>query len=344
MKHVFDTDEIAHLWMNKTQDDARNAQGNFYFNGATIYSYGSHFPIARHVKNANGQEAILFTTRTYSNTTSKHLYAVRNAIPSSAKVFYVGNPSDDLPDAKNASDRTLLGNWEARIKSYSESIIEPRIRPATRTKRWESLQELVADANEFCVFFGVKPSFMLPEAIETLSAELEAERKRNEAKAKRDKAKQNRLQRERIAQERIFAGPRIAAWVDGFDYVDANGNGLSSAAADEDPEARTIRIPYSIPEAYLRIEDGEVATSKGARFPLSHARRGFAFVSAIRAKGEAWQTNGHTFHIGHYQIKSIDAQGNVIAGCHTVAWSEIERFGKLLEAYKGIERKESDAA
>ena len=42
-KHVFDTGEIPHLWAHRTQDEARNRQGNLYFTGDTIYSYGSHF-------------------------------------------------------------------------------------------------------------------------------------------------------------------------------------------------------------------------------------------------------------------------------------------------------------
>ena len=54
-KHVFDTGEVSHLWANRAQDEARNRQGNLYFTGDTIYSYGSHFPIARHVRNGAGQ-------------------------------------------------------------------------------------------------------------------------------------------------------------------------------------------------------------------------------------------------------------------------------------------------
>jgi hypothetical protein len=59
-----------HLWAHHTQDDARNRQGNLYFTGDTICSYGSHFPIARHVKNDSEKRAVLFTTATYSVTTS----------------------------------------------------------------------------------------------------------------------------------------------------------------------------------------------------------------------------------------------------------------------------------
>jgi hypothetical protein len=46
MKHVFNSSEVPHIWALQQQNEGRNSQGNFYFNGATIYSYGSHFPIA----------------------------------------------------------------------------------------------------------------------------------------------------------------------------------------------------------------------------------------------------------------------------------------------------------
>lgn len=45
---------------------------SFFFRGDTIYSYGQHFPIARHVTGTRGRAAVLFTTRDYSKTTSKH--------------------------------------------------------------------------------------------------------------------------------------------------------------------------------------------------------------------------------------------------------------------------------
>ena len=48
-KKVFpDLSVIAHYWANQTQDEARNSSNNFYFDGTKIYSYGSHFEIARH--------------------------------------------------------------------------------------------------------------------------------------------------------------------------------------------------------------------------------------------------------------------------------------------------------
>ncbi len=90
-KCVFDTGEIPHLWVHRTQDEAGNRQGNLYFTGNTIYSYGPHFPIARHVTNEAGERAVLLTTATYSVTTSSHCSAVRSAIPSGIRVFRVPN-------------------------------------------------------------------------------------------------------------------------------------------------------------------------------------------------------------------------------------------------------------
>ena len=57
---------------------ARESGGRFYFHGDTIYSYGSHFPIARHVAH-KGKAAVLFTTRCYSVTTAGHKCMVESA-------------------------------------------------------------------------------------------------------------------------------------------------------------------------------------------------------------------------------------------------------------------------
>lgn len=106
-KSVFDTGEIPHLWAHRTQEEARNRQGNLYFTGDTIYSYGSHFPIARHVTNDAGVRAVLFTTETYSVTTSGHCSAVRSAIPSGTPVFHVPEVYPDTCTVKESHEKNL---------------------------------------------------------------------------------------------------------------------------------------------------------------------------------------------------------------------------------------------
>ena len=79
-KTVFsDLSQIAHLWANQHQSEARNSSRNLFFNNDTIYSYGHHFPIGKHVKNNAGEYATLFTLRTYSKTTAGHISIVHQA-------------------------------------------------------------------------------------------------------------------------------------------------------------------------------------------------------------------------------------------------------------------------
>jgi len=73
-----------------------------------------------------------------------------------------------------------------------------------------------------------------------------------------------------------------------------------------------------------------VETSRGAQVPASHALRGLRFVRAVVARGEAFQTNGKTFHLGHYKIDRIETDGTLTAGCHVIPYSEIERIAPEL--------------
>jgi hypothetical protein len=70
-------------------------------------------------------------------------------------------------------------------------------------------------------------------------------------------------------------------------------------------------------------------TSRGARVPLDHAVKAFRVIKRLRDKGQTYERNGHTIHLGHFALDSIDNAGNVRAGCHTVEWEEIARVATL---------------
>ena len=74
MKTVVNSNIVAHIWAAQSQPHARNATNTFWFRDSVVYSYGSHFPIARYI---NGH--VLMTTRDYSVTTSRHKSTVVNA-------------------------------------------------------------------------------------------------------------------------------------------------------------------------------------------------------------------------------------------------------------------------
>jgi hypothetical protein len=88
--------DLVSVWLRQSQDYGQyRSDGSFYFQGDTIYSYGTHFPIAKLATAPNGEQVIFVTTRTYSNTTAKHISAVHRGIRNThRKVLYVNDPTE----------------------------------------------------------------------------------------------------------------------------------------------------------------------------------------------------------------------------------------------------------
>src|SRR5258708_3083091 len=82
---------------------------------------------------------------------------------------------------------------------------------------------------------------------------------------------------------------------------------------------------------YPAMPRSQYQSSRGAQVPISPAIRGLRFGRAVVARGEAFQTNGHKFHLGHYFIDRIDVDGTLTAGCHVISYAEIERIAPELE-------------
>jgi hypothetical protein len=305
-KYVFDTGEIPHLWAHRTQDEARNRQGNLYFTGDTIYSYGSHFLIARHVTNDADERAVLFTTSTYSVTTASHCSAVRSAIPSGICVFHVPNV---CPGRYSGSDLTTddhadnVADYAERIERHVLSSARAR---SSYAKTWNNQRagHLRDESFAYCAFFGL-PVPSVPEVPEIDSDALAAIRKR-EAKRAAEKAEQTKRER---AEALVRQQELITKWRAG----------------------QYSGCIYDVP-AMLRIDGNEVVTSRGARFPVSHTKRALAFVRKIRESQKAYVRNGHTIHLGPYALDRIESNGTVTAGRHVVSWQEIDRIAPALDS------------
>ena len=99
-----------------------------YFTGDTIYSYGSHFPIAQLTTAPNGEDVLLFTTDTYSNTTTRHISYVQQGIRNTRRrVVYCFNPQGDRPsnirDFKQRLEKIQAKHAKARKPElYSAEI------------------------------------------------------------------------------------------------------------------------------------------------------------------------------------------------------------------------------
>jgi hypothetical protein len=305
-KHVFDTGEIPHLWAHRTQDEARNRQGNLCFTGDTIYSYGSHFPIARHVVNEAGKRAVLFTTATYSVTTSGHCSAVRSAIPSGTPVFHVPNVCHGRYSGSEFTADDHSGNLADYTEQIDKHVVTSARARSSYAKEWnyEHAVRLRDEAFAYCSFFGL-PVPQIPEVPEIDSDALTAIRKR-EAKRAAEKAEQTKRER---AEAIVRQQELITQWRAG----------------------QYSGCLYDVP-AMLRIDGDEVVTSRGARFPAAHAKRALGFVRKVRESRQAYVRNGHTIHLGPYALDRIEPDGTVKAGCHVVSWEEIERIAPFLDS------------
>ena len=142
MKTKGNNSDVAHFWANQNQDSLSNANGSFYYNDDIIFSYGSHFPIARIIDNI-----VLFTTGSYSNTTAKHMNHVHHAI-SHKKIFTVSN-------VRASGENQHLSNFIDYNERFTDTI-KQAVR-ARSNKSWllEAAENLANEANEYAKYFDL---------------------------------------------------------------------------------------------------------------------------------------------------------------------------------------------
>jgi hypothetical protein len=300
MKRIVESEQVAHLWAHKTQPEARSGgRNNFYFEGDIIYSYGRHFPIARHVTNKRGDNAIMFTTQDYSVTTSGHKRMVNGAISPGVPVFYVNRPEHEphvgqLDEIQERINQVTLK--AERAKSHKDFYLSDQAAEIRQFK-------------EFAAFIGSRRKPVIP-------GDKWLKEQKRLAKVQADKDREARKARERraVIEREVLQEQQkeqFESWL--------SGAGVS--------------FPYAYrnnPGDYLRLEGDEVVTSRAARVPAEHVRKVAPLVVSLIEAGKTYQHNGHSIHLGEYIIDSIDEAGSLRVGCHTFKKEEVLRFVKVL--------------
>lgn len=324
MTQVYDNGMVAHVWAHATQESARSHNGNFWFEGDTIYSYST--PLARIVPSLDGRVA-LRTNETFSITTSgKHEPAISRALDYGRYIKDFHVPSI------GASGGRISGSTEinhAENLAYLVSMYEGAKTRARRQKDlWQPLAEMLqrpADTVfDYAAAFGlVQPSIdVAKDATEITEFRTARDAKNNTpvAAAKREKERVAR-ERRKIEKERIEALGKFeresemrARWLDGSSIW---GNTLRTANGG----------------ALLRVKGDNLETSLSASVPLAHAVKAFRFIKRVRETGQPWSRNGHTIRVGHFQVDRIAANGDFHAGCHFIEWCEVERIAKQIGVF-----------
>ena len=290
MKHTFTGREIGHAWWHETHDTYGKA-GNVSFYDGLLLSYSTG--IARKCKTPDGRVYAIVNRRLFSNSTSAHQSYARRAIPIDTPVFDV---SEGMGARLVFSPLGLLDeakkDHDDAIKSLYEMrgnnrLEKRRLRTALRANTHKER------AKKICEFFDLEtPAWVSMDENESMDAAIKfaAEEKRRFAEIQKRREEEARRD--------------IEDWINGGPFK-TSFNSL----------APRLRVN---PQNILSIE-----TSLGAEIPYDDGRRAFMFCIRMRDKG--WRTNGETFSIGSYQLNSVNENG-IVAGCHRITWSEIERF------------------
>jgi hypothetical protein len=247
MKKVFtDISTIAHLWANQLQDEARNT-GNFYFDGSTIYSYGGHFPIAKHIE-VDGQKAVLFTTRGYSNTTARHIAVVRHAA-SHLNVIKCYDP--------NTTHEVNFKSWK-----IDAELVAAKLPKAKKPEKYlNELEYINSQANKYAQFFGLELPAILTAILsikdkneynayhDQKTAILEAERLKKEAELKKQHKKA-------LAEWKAGKTHRLYTRIEtDFLRVNEEAARIETTQAVQIPMELGKRLFYSIKENTLKVGD-----------------------------------------------------------------------------------------
>tara|TARA_R110002167_G_scaffold206741_1_gene410865 strand:+ start:255 stop:1172 length:918 start_codon:yes stop_codon:yes gene_type:complete len=305
MKKVFTNSMVAHVWAQQNQPEGRNSGSSIFFEGATIYSYGKHFPMASFKTNAKEETCILVNSQSYSITTSQHQSLVRQAIPlhykENNRVFYVSE---------------VFSGHETNLKCFKEEQkqIARKITRARSAKAYllDELRGKVTNANHYCEFFDIQETFALPDAAYMASIKSELKEETKQAKEETKQAKKEKIERLRRVK------------IESRQYV------------KEFMRKETARSCLrNLPCILLRLNNDLVQSSQGAEMPVKFAKSIWQMVKHCKSEKVSFTPNGKTLQAGHFQIDSIAPNGDLKAGCHFIKYGMVKSIARqlnLLEA------------
>lgn len=247
MRNVLPTSDLCHKWANMEQQSGRTSTGSLFFNRSTIYSYGDHFAIAKHIVNEQGQRAVLFTERDYSNTTAKHKRSVYMSCKND-NLIYCANPI--------GSHEINFKYWEQQAEQDGASKLAKARKPE---KYLNILSNIETKANIYASYFGIE----IPETLKALlsikdkteflafadkKAEfIKAERKRKEAEQKK-KFKEDIKKWFNCETSRLYTTYK-------YDFLRINDNRIETTQAVQIPMAIGKKLYQLIKDNKLSIGD-----------------------------------------------------------------------------------------
>lgn len=316
MKHVVSESQVAHLWANQLQHHARVQRNNFYFDGATIYSYGRHFPIATIDGNF-----VLFTLRDYSNTTTGHKWSAKSAVSHKEIIYcYVvpTNPEGIRNFKKEAKGDTYLheknlNHWKGIINEKFQELGNKRNRDIQG--RVNTIQIAIGQLNKYIQYFGLKIKDTELKKLLKLVATSNFIQQAREAKAKQDAANEKKLTEGSKAYE-VYVNLWRADDTEGIKNMPQK---LKDAANYYHRQGEALtRLRFD--KATNRVE-----TSKGVQIPAEIAKRAYKQLNGCM-EGECKDIS---VPVMDYTITET-GKDYIKAGCHTIPKADVLYIANLL--------------
>lgn len=339
MKTVFTSDMCAHIWAQRTQDYGCNSGRSMSFRGSVAYSYRT--PVANIVEDAHGGSVVLFTSNTYSLTTSgKHMPAYRRAAGHRSAFVVPFVLASDMPGDREREHKANATYLHAQYNRERDALmrcpadswrLEDYDSGHPRASRpHEQLYALYAERRRYAAAFGLE----VPEhnwqadaaAIiarrDRLLNDPKREAKRAKAAEARERAEQRRKEKEAEARRvaNLESAERVRQWLAGAD--------VALHYQDVDYVAGHL----------VRIRGDVVQTTGGAECPLPQAIRALrVWRAAVDANALPWARGDYAAQdaetvLGHFKLDRIESDGTVHAGCHTFRRPELERLESLIAA------------
>jgi hypothetical protein len=284
---------VAHAWANQNGRGNRAKGFNMWYDGDTIYSYGTHFPIARIVPCDNGiaPRCILFTTENRSISTAKHKTITWRACQGD-RVFTVPNV-----EARCEADHLANhANYVVRARASFDKAKQARVYGDFHLREAAAA---IGSANLYATWFNLPVEQIDVAQFDAAWAQVAARTAERRADAER---------RQRIAQrERDRANhEKLCEWLKGSDIY-----------------------PPHTARPYVRIRGDVVQTSWGAEVPLAAAVKVYKMARICRRMHNPLVMPADDDHmVGGYRLNSIDAVGTVRIGCHVLGFRMMQRVAK----------------
>lgn len=320
MKTVVNSREVSHLWAHKTQPCARNGRGSVFFEGDTIYSYGRHFPIARHVTIKN-KPAVLFTTRRYSVTTSHHVGMVRHAIP-------YGLPVIEVDDVRVKPTVKFLDDYQERINEAAKKAKRSRLH-----KEWalEQIEGAVEEFKKIAELFDSDRTPVVPDdewIAEQRKIAREISARESEARKGRERIERERMQVE-LEKWKNGEGNRSFYGL-GFDYMRIDGDQIETTQGATVPLEHVKKVA---PLILRLLAEGKTYKRNGHSIHLGHY-----VIDRLDEEGTLW-VGCHRF--AKDELLRIASHLNALEVTEKIATEKIEN-AEWLEDREAIAKAEKE--